>query len=238
MTDIVPSQAIQLIQQDGEILVDSRVIAKGIHVRHESFMKTILTYQSELEEFGILRFEIGVLSGPGQPQKYVMLNRNQAGIAISFSRNTKEVVQFKVGLFKAIDVLEAENLRLKEAPKETFVVLPVMDHVDTVLSLEQEWRLDVELHQMSNALHDLLRRRHFTDAELKIVIQTLAADIDKFKIVVRAQDEFLVTVNRGFVEQAGILKRLAESGAIEMLPTYPEMNHINLLAPDKPRVVQ
>lgn len=107
------NNAIQLTQQDGEILVDSRIVAKGIGIRHQTLLETIYTYQTELEEFGLLRFETEVM-GRGQPQKYVMLNRNQAGIAISFSRNTKEVVRFKVGLFKAIDAMEQLILRQQQ----------------------------------------------------------------------------------------------------------------------------
>lgn len=112
--------AIQLLQLDGEILVDSRIVAKGIGVTHKAFMETLRTYQSELEEFGILRFETAKpqevsafeTAKPqekkvgGRPETYAKLNRNQSGVAISFSRNTKEVVRFKVDLFKAIDQLE------------------------------------------------------------------------------------------------------------------------------------
>jgi phage regulator Rha-like protein len=103
--------AIQLLQMDGKVLVDSRILAKGIDVEHESFMKTIYTYQSELERFGVIRFEIGKPpkgSVGGRPEKYAILNRNQAGVTTSLSRNTPQVVCFKVDLFEAIDKLERE----------------------------------------------------------------------------------------------------------------------------------
>src|SRR5581483_11280150 len=107
--------AIQLLQMDGEILVDSRIVAKRIGIEHRAFIRTLRAYQSELEEFGVLRFqtakpsEVSAFENAkpteknvgGRPETYAMVNRNQAGVAISFSRNSKEVVRFKVDLFKA-----------------------------------------------------------------------------------------------------------------------------------------
>lgn len=101
--------AIQLLHINGETRVDSRILAKGIGIEHHNIMQTIYTYQSELEEFNQLLFETEVgrrPQGGGNPEKYVALNRNQAGVVISFSKNTPEVIRFKVDLFKAIDAME------------------------------------------------------------------------------------------------------------------------------------
>lgn len=122
--------AIQLLQMDGKVLVDSRIVAKNIGIRHKNLMETIYTYQSELEEFGILPFQTEEIKGRGQPEKYVLLNRNQAGVVISFSRNTPQVVRFKVDLFKAIDVMEKELAGTKE---RLAIALAVVEKMETVL---------------------------------------------------------------------------------------------------------
>lgn len=93
-----------VIEVDGEPRIDSRLAAKDLGIEHESFMKTITTYQPRIEELGILRFEIGkILEGAsrGRPGKYVFLNYDQAIFVATLSRNTEKVVDFKLKLTKA-----------------------------------------------------------------------------------------------------------------------------------------
>lgn len=58
MYDIIP-----LVEIDHEPRVDSRLIAEQLGVEHESFRKLLYQYQDDFEEFGQLRFEIGVVNG-------------------------------------------------------------------------------------------------------------------------------------------------------------------------------
>jgi phage regulator Rha-like protein len=91
----------EIIQVEGEHRIDSRLVAQSLGIEHESFMRTLSTYEPELQELGILRFEIGEIRGRGQPQKYVLLNEDQAIFAATLSRNTRQVVTFKLKLTKA-----------------------------------------------------------------------------------------------------------------------------------------
>jgi len=88
---------------DGEYRIDSRLVAQSLGIEHESFMRTIGTYQAGIEELGLLRFEIGVKSGPqrGKMSHYVLLNEDQAIFLATLSRNTSQVVAFKLKLTKA-----------------------------------------------------------------------------------------------------------------------------------------
>jgi Rha family phage regulatory protein len=118
--------AIQLLQMDGKVLVDSRIVAKGIGIQHHNLMQTIYTYQTELEEFDQLQFETEVgyrPQGGGNPIKYALLNRNQIGVVTSLSRNTAQVVRFKVDLFKAIDKMEKELAETKEQLADAMATL-------------------------------------------------------------------------------------------------------------------
>lgn len=151
--------AIELIQMNGEVRVDSRIIAKGIGVKHPNLMQTIYTYQSELEKFGQLLFETEVGERPqggGNPQRYALLNRNQIGVATSLSRNTPEVVSFKVALFKKIDEMEEhihslhKQIALTEAKMREFF--------DRIHQLTQRSRMDdVDYAIAPIALHRLTR---------------------------------------------------------------------------------
>jgi len=98
-----------VIEKDGVLLVDSRLIAARIAIEHESFMRTITKYQTQAEQaFGILRFEIGEIIGRGQPEKFTFLTEDQATFLMTLSRNTPEVVQCKIELVKKFS--EAKRL--------------------------------------------------------------------------------------------------------------------------------
>jgi phage regulator Rha-like protein len=103
-------QVIELLQVDSEFRIDSRQVAPGIGIEHESFLKTLETYRTELEHWGFFRFQIGKTTadeqGRGRPSKYVMLNRNQVLFAITLSRNTPQVVRWKMALIDALDQLD------------------------------------------------------------------------------------------------------------------------------------
>lgn len=94
---------IQLVHSAGEARVDSRVIAEQLGIQHESSYDQIKKYRSDFEELGVVRFETGKPSGGkgGRPEKFALLNEDQAYLLLSFSRNTKRVRRLKVNLVKA-----------------------------------------------------------------------------------------------------------------------------------------
>jgi|GEM_PF-2899498 len=98
------TQELELVMTDaGEPRIDSRLVATTLGIEHESVMRTFSLYAKELEELGIFRFEIGVKSGPqrGKLPHYAMLNEDQAIFVATLSRNTRQVVDFKLKLTKA-----------------------------------------------------------------------------------------------------------------------------------------
>lgn len=99
------SQDLVVVQINGESRIDSRLVAKAVGIEHESLMKTINTHREEIEEeCGVIRFEIGKPSqgsSGGRPAKYAMLTEDQAIASVNLSRNTKQVVAFKIKLAKA-----------------------------------------------------------------------------------------------------------------------------------------
>lgn len=93
--------AIHLIEVKNEFRVDSRDLSARLGLQHESVFKLVKEYQADFEEIGILRFEIGEIKGRGQPEKYALLNEDQAYLLLTFSRNTARVRSLKVKLVKA-----------------------------------------------------------------------------------------------------------------------------------------
>lgn len=111
------------IFDDGETLyVDSRLIAERLGIQHDSFFRNLNTYQTSIEQaFGIIRFEIEKLSGPGRPPRYAYLTEDQATFAMTLSANTDAVVQCKIDLVSAFS--KAKQL-LKRRQQETVYQVP------------------------------------------------------------------------------------------------------------------
>lgn len=81
--------------------VDSRVVARRLGRDHQNVYEMVKDYQSDFEQLGILRFETGEIKGRGQPEKFVLLNEDQAYLLLAYSRNTKRVRQAKIALVMA-----------------------------------------------------------------------------------------------------------------------------------------
>jgi Rha family phage regulatory protein len=211
--------AIQVLQMDNQVLVDSRVIAKGIGIEHESLMKTIHTYQSELEEFGQLRFEIGVgyrPQGGGNPFKYALLNRNQIGVVTSLSRNTPEVVRFKVDLFKAIDAME-QQLVLSDAL--ITALLDKLNHLPKGLSfveVDLASLLATHFKRFMQEVRSLLEQKDLPAKDKQKLLQVLSA-IDQ-----NAERYFAITEKLCELDQALLSALLAYRRALpELSETKP-----------------
>ena len=115
---------LSVFEHDGELVVDSRLVAPRLGIDHNSFIKTIEEYQPLMEKaFGVVRFQIEKPrkgSKGGRPQRYALLTENQSMLAMSFSRNTPQVVQAKVELVqkfsKAKELLLQRQKRAEHVP--------------------------------------------------------------------------------------------------------------------------
>ncbi len=97
-------------EKDGVLVVDSRLIAIELGIKHKSFMETIRKHEKQTEQaFGGLRFETAVPDKPtGNPPQFVYLTEEQSIFMMTLSRNTERVVQCKIQLVKAFS--EAKKL--------------------------------------------------------------------------------------------------------------------------------
>lgn len=111
MSDLTP------FEYDGQLVVDSRLIAEELGIEHESFLKTIETYKTVVEDnFGVFRFQIGKPpqgSKGGRPEKYYLLTEDQSTFLMTLSRNTSQVVGCKLKLVKGFAKAK-ELLRKKQ----------------------------------------------------------------------------------------------------------------------------
>ena len=95
---------IDLTVVDDEPRVDSRLIADQLGVEHESTRKIIEQYQADFDEFGVSRFEIAKPpkgSVGGRPEKFALLNEEQAYLLLTYSQNTAQARELKKRLVRA-----------------------------------------------------------------------------------------------------------------------------------------
>jgi len=95
---------IELNPVKGEARVDSHLIARELGNQHESMIRLIDDHRSDFEEFGVVRFQIGKPpkgSKGGRPERFALLNEDQAYLLLTYARNTPEARRLKVNLVKA-----------------------------------------------------------------------------------------------------------------------------------------
>jgi phage regulator Rha-like protein len=95
---------IALTEKKQDARVDSRLIAENLGITHEAVLKTIDKNIYTFQELGPLRFEIDVVKrkqGGGSPTRYALLTEDQSYLLLTFSRNTKRVIELKLNLVQA-----------------------------------------------------------------------------------------------------------------------------------------
>lgn len=98
------SNLIPLVIIDDQPRIDSRVIAEQLGVEHKNTRELIYKFQSDFQEFGQLPFETEVgerVQGGGNPQKFYLLNEDQAYLLLTYTKNTDQARDLKKRLVHA-----------------------------------------------------------------------------------------------------------------------------------------
>ena len=137
---------ITAFNRDGEIVVDSRLIAERLGIDHSNFLETIEKHRTiATQAFGIFRFETEKLNGPGRRPKYCLLNEDQATFVMTLSRNTPDVVKCKVELIQAFSKAKAALKALVQPTENLAIEAWVLDHPQQWEEhFFPEWRAEAE----------------------------------------------------------------------------------------------
>lgn len=96
---------LSVIERDGILIVDSRLIALDLGIAHKSLLETLDDYIERIETaFGVVRFETEKPpkgSKGGRPERVAYLTEDQSTLLMTFSRNNPRVVDCKVALVQA-----------------------------------------------------------------------------------------------------------------------------------------
>lgn len=95
---------ITLTEYKGEPRVDSRLLAEQLDNKHKNSMALIERYLGKFQEFGVVPFQTEKpLAGTagGRPERFALLNEDQAFFLLALSRNSDRVVGLKADLIMA-----------------------------------------------------------------------------------------------------------------------------------------
>lgn len=95
--------ALDIINQDGTLVVTSETIAEGTQNQHKNVLQLIRTYRSDLEEFGRVESQTRPFETVGGTQwrEVFLLNEPQATLILTYMRNMDRIRQFKKALVRA-----------------------------------------------------------------------------------------------------------------------------------------
>lgn len=164
--------ALALLEVSGEPRVDSRVLAQHLGNKHQNVRELLTDYAADFRQLGLLRFQTGKPNAGslgGRPEKFALLNEDQAYLLLAYSRNTDRVRALKIRLVKAFrevrqaqDLTQAEYLPTyhalhdeihalaRQSPNERFVHINVNKLVNKAAGIApgQRARLDVPRRSM------------------------------------------------------------------------------------------
>lgn len=102
--DSADSTELALVTTKAEPRVDSRLLAKQMGGPHTNVFELVTGYRADFEELGVVRFQTEKpLHGSkgGRPERFAMLNEDQAYLLLTYRRNTGKVRALKIKLVKA-----------------------------------------------------------------------------------------------------------------------------------------
>jgi phage regulator Rha-like protein len=106
-----------VIIKDGDAVTTTLAIAEGTFNDHASVIKLVRTYQTDLEEFGLLDFKSE--STGGRPTEYAFLNEPQSTLLLTYMRNTDIVRAFKKKLVREFwEMVQQRNQRAPSLPTD------------------------------------------------------------------------------------------------------------------------
>jgi phage regulator Rha-like protein len=115
-----------VIIKDGDAVTTTLAIADGCEVDHASVIKLVRTYQSDLEEFGEVGFEIRP-NPQGSPTEYALLNEQQSTLLLTYMRNTDIVRAFKKRLVR--EFWEMVQQRIRPTPALPSDYITALEHL-------------------------------------------------------------------------------------------------------------
>ncbi|MGI6227001.1 MAG: Rha family transcriptional regulator [Peptococcales bacterium] len=189
----------------------SKVIADHGKVQHETVARLISTYEKDLKEFGVLRFEIGKPQNPkgGRPEKIYQLNEQQSTLLITYMQNTLPVRKFKKALVKQFYLMQKELISRK---------------VTRQIGKEAREILTNAIQALPDSPHKVMKYKHYTDLAYKAVFGKNAKQLRDYYGIDKKED----LRNRFTADELDLVLKLERqiSSLIELGYSYTEIKEV------------
>ncbi len=166
------NDSIAVIHHGSQLVVDSRLVAEELGIKHKNFLETIRKYQAELEEFGQLRFETAVESKSNNPEVFCWLTEEQSTFAMTLSRNSEKVIACKKKLVRGFytaklllqqrqnaEWIEARNSGKRNRRQETDAIKAFVDYAKAQGSQSAE-KYYMNISKMENKALFLVEQKY------------------------------------------------------------------------------
>ena len=142
----------------------SKIIAEHGQVKHHALQVMIAKYQTDLEEFGRLSFEMRPLETKGglQHEKIYHLNEEQSTLLITYMKNTFPVRKFKKALVKQFYLMQKELTKRK---------------VTRQIGKQAREALTNAIQALPESPHKAMKYKQYTDLVYKIVFGKTAKQL-------------------------------------------------------------
>jgi phage regulator Rha-like protein len=184
---------VQIDVIDNEPRVSAMVIADNTKVKYESIRDLIRKYSGELSKFGELhvtdlKSATDSLGRQNKAKMVLLLNEQQSTLLITFLKNTKEVVEFKVNLVKAFFLMK-EKLSGQVAHQDfNPILLEIVKSsqatADAVVRMGESMQsftkhfleMNNEMTRLKSHTRDTLNEMNHTMKNMSIVISAARGD--------------------------------------------------------------
>ena len=220
VSDLLPIQSINDVD-----VVDSRLIAIELGIKHESLMKTIKTFMERLERRGCVGFKIRDVEmpngGTSSRLEHYWLNERHCIFLSTLSRNTEQAVELK-------DKIEESFYQAKQALKKPSD-LSRKDILLMALEAEEEklrFQAEVEHQKL------LVAQKELKIQEQENVITVQGVQLMEWHPLVKNYKQFLDCDGLISFSQAGKMFNSGRNRVIKVLRLY------GFLLQDKPEPYQ
>ncbi|MDD2290654.1 MAG: Rha family transcriptional regulator [Aliarcobacter sp.] len=186
------SLSIQIDVIENEPRVSAIVIADNTNVKYESIRDIIKKYNDELSIFGEIPFADlkSVKQVQGRVKQVALLNEQQTTLLMTFLKNTKEVIEFKVNLIKAFFMMKEKlngQLQTQGIPFNLQDIKRACIEAVKDEFLETKYIIKDELKETRSIIRDVLsnviaENQNFLD-EAKSVVSTKSLTAEQLDIL-------------------------------------------------------
>ena len=222
----------------GEPFTTSLVIAANTDNDHSSVMRLIRDSLSDLDEFGIVGFEIRKSNGPGRPDNYAVLNEPQSTLLLTYMRNSPVVKDFKKCLVRGFYAMRQALAQRPGPPALTGPALMAAALIEAGRTMEAQSERIAELEPKAEMAERIL------DAERDWSVADTAKALTRAGIGTGPQKLFDDLEQRGWIyrgkrDRKWRVKQVAvRSGWMAVLPQahYHPRTGVLILDPPQPRI--